>query len=212
MALLFVGGRLARAQLGLELSPASVHAVVAGLGWAGPALFVGLVTFRQFLFLPSALVLPAGGVVFGAAFGTLLGALGIVLSAVLKYGVARALGREWLERRFGAAVAAFERHAGTVGTPLVALVTAHPAGPMSPIFWAAGFAAVPLLGFLVAVVVAAPVRAFAYAFFGATLLEPGSPRFWLATVLLVLAVLGPLAHPGLRGRILRSARRRAPTA
>ena len=209
---LFLGGRFLRQQLGLELSPGSVHAAVAGLGWMAPALFVGLVTFRQFLFLPSAVVLPVGGVVFGAALGTLFGALGIVLSAVIKYTVARVFGREWLRPRFGAAVAAFERHAEAAGPPVVALVTAHPAGPMSPVFWGAGFAAVPPLGFLTAVALAAPVRAFAYSFFGATLLEPGGPRFWAATGLLALAALAPLAHRGLRERILRAARRNAPSA
>jgi uncharacterized membrane protein YdjX (TVP38/TMEM64 family) len=157
-------------------------------------------------------VLPAGGVVFGALLGTLLGALGIVLSAVLKYSVARALGREWLRPRFGAAVAAFERHAEAAGPLVVALVTAHPAGPMTPVFWGAGFAAVPALGFLVAVAVSAPVRAFAYSFFGSSLLEPGAPRFWVATGLLVLAVLAPLAHPGVRARILHAARRTPPPA
>jgi uncharacterized membrane protein YdjX (TVP38/TMEM64 family) len=209
---LFAGGHAVRAGLGLELSPDSIQHAVARLGWKAPALFVGLVTFRQFLLLPSALVLPAGGAVFGAALGTLLGAIGIVLSAIFKYSVARALGREWLRPRFGAAVEAFERRAEAAGPLVVGLVTAHPAGPMAPFFWGAGFAAVPVLGFLVAVTLAAPVRAFAYAFFGSTLLEPGTPRFWAATVLLAVVALLPLAHRGLRQRVLRAAGRGAPPA
>lgn len=209
---LFVAGRSVRSELGLELSPESIQSVVAGLGWKGPALFVGLVTFRQFLLLPSALVLPAGGVVFGAAEGTLLGSLGILLSAVLKYTIARSLGREWLRPWFGAAVEAFERRAEAAGPLVVGFVTAHPMGPMSPFYWGAGFAAVPVVGFLLAVAIAAPVRAFAYSFFGSTLLDPGTPRFWAATVLLVAAALAPLLHPGLRARMLRAARGDAPRA
>jgi uncharacterized membrane protein YdjX (TVP38/TMEM64 family) len=206
VAVLFLAGTSVRAGLGIELSSESIQAAVASLGWKGPALFVGLVTFRQFLFLPSVLVLPAGGVVFGALAGTALGALGIVLSALLKYGIARALGREWLRPRFGAAVDAFERHAEAAGPLVVGLVTAHPIGPMAAIFWGAGFAAVPALGFLVAVALAAPVRAFALSFFGSTLLDPGTPRFWAATGTLLAVALLPLAHGGLRGRLLRAAR------
>lgn len=202
------GGRAVRANLGIELDPASIQTAVAALGWKGPALFVGLVTFRQFLFLPSALVLPAGGVVFGAAAGTALGALGILLSAVLKYGLARLLGRDWLQARFGAAVSAFERHAGALGPLVVGLGTAHPLGPMAAIFWAAGFAAVPVLGYLLAVALAAPVRAFAFSFFGSTLLDPGTARFWVATLLLVAAALLPLAHRGLRARLWAVAQQR----
>jgi uncharacterized membrane protein YdjX (TVP38/TMEM64 family) len=202
VAALVVGGRAVRASLGIELEPGSIQGAVAALGWKGPALFVGLVTFRQFLFLPSAVVLPAGGVVFGALEGTLLGALGIVLSAAMKYGLARALGREWLQARFGAAVAAFERHAEAAGPLIVGAATAHPLGPMAPVFWAAGFAAVPVVGFLAAVTLAAPVRAFAYSFFGSTLLDPGTPRFWVATILLLAVCLLPLAHRGFRARLM----------
>jgi uncharacterized membrane protein YdjX (TVP38/TMEM64 family) len=209
---LFLAGRNVRGELGLELSPESIQGAVQGLGWKGPALYVGLVTFRQFLLLPSALLLPAGGVVFGAAAGTLLGALGILLSAILKYGVARALGREWLRARFGAAVEAFERHAEAAGPVLVGFVTAHPIGPMSPVFWGAGFAAVPVVGFLLAVAIAAPVRSFAYAFFGSTLLDPGTPRFWIATALLASVAFLPLAHPGVRRRLVQAARGRVTRA
>jgi uncharacterized membrane protein YdjX (TVP38/TMEM64 family) len=203
---LVLGGRAVRSSLGIELDASSIQGVVATLGWKGPAIFVFLVTFRQFLFLPSALVLPAGGVVFGALEGTLLGALGIVLSAGLKYGLARSLGRDWLRARFGAAVDAFERHAEAAGPLVVGVVTAHPIGPMGPIFWGAGFAAVPLLGFLVAVTIAAPVRAFIFSFFGSTLLDPGTPRFWIATIVLLAVALLPLAHAGFRARLMRVAR------
>jgi uncharacterized membrane protein YdjX (TVP38/TMEM64 family) len=208
VAALVLGGRAVRASLGIELEPVSIQGAVAALGWKGPALFVGLVTFRQFLFLPSALVLPAGGVVFGAVEGTLLGALGILLSAAMKYGLARALGRDWLQARFGAAVQAFERHAEAAGPLVVGVATAHPLGPMAPIFWAAGFAAVPVAGFLIAVALGAPVRSFAYSFFGSTLLDPGTPRFWVATIVLLGVALLPLAHPGFRARIVKVTRAR----
>lgn len=207
---LFLGGFVARRELGIELSAESVRAVVLGLGWKAAAAYVGMVTFRQFLFLPSAVVLPVGGLVFGMELGTLLGALGILASAVLKYSIARSLGREWLRPYFGAAVDAFERHAAAAGPLVVGLVTAHPAGPMTPIYWGAGFAAIPVVSFLLAVVVTAPLRAFTYAFFGSTLLDPGTPRFWLATVLLAVAALAPLAHRGFRERLLQAAGRGEP--
>jgi len=63
---LFLAGFGLRSGLGIELNRDSIESAVATLGWKGPALYVGLVTFRQFLLLPSALVLPVGGVVFGA--------------------------------------------------------------------------------------------------------------------------------------------------
>jgi uncharacterized membrane protein YdjX (TVP38/TMEM64 family) len=204
---LFLAGQLIRSQLGIEISQESIRKLVDGLGWKAGAIFVGLVTFRQFLFLPSMVVLPVGGIVFGAELGTVLGATGILGSALLKYSIARALGREWFRPYFGAAVDAFQQRAAAAGPMIVGLATAHPAGPMSPVFWGAGFAALPVVSFVLVVAIAAPVRAFAYSFFGSTLLEPGTPRFWVATVVLAAAALAPLAHPGVRERLMRAAGR-----
>jgi uncharacterized membrane protein YdjX (TVP38/TMEM64 family) len=208
----FLAGRAVRAELGLELSAESIQATVAALGWKAPAIFLGLVTFRQFLLLPSALVLPAGGVLFGAAAGTLLGALGILLSALYKYTATRLLGREWLPSRFAAAMEVFETRVRAAGPWIVALVTAHPTGPMTPVFYAAGFAAMPLLGFVLAVALGAPVRAFSYSFFGSTLLDPGALRFWLASALLVGVTLVPLSHRATRERLRQLTRGEPPPA
>ncbi len=204
---LFLAGYLVRNSLGIEFSQESIRQLVEGLGWKAGAIFVGLVTFRQFLFLPSVVVLPVGGIVFGAELGTLLGATGILASALIKYGIARSLGREWFRPYFGAAVDGFQQRASAAGPLIVGLATAHPAGPMSPVFWGAGFAALPVITFVATVAIAAPIRAFALSFFGSTLLDPGTPRFWLATLVLAGVALLPLAHPGVRARLMRVAGR-----
>jgi uncharacterized membrane protein YdjX (TVP38/TMEM64 family) len=208
---LFLGGLVVRKELGIGLSVESVRDFVVGLGWKAAVAYVGMVTFRFFLMLPSSVVLPVGGLLFGLKLGTLLGAIGITASAVLKYTIARALGREWLRPWFGSAVDAFERHGAAAGPAVVALATAHPTGPMTPVYWGAGFASVPVLPFLGAVVLTAPLRAFLFAFFGSTLLDPGTPRFWIATALLASAAVAPLAHPAVRERLRRATGRGEPT-
>ncbi len=200
-------GRVARQEAGIEVSAESIQTWVSSLGWQAPALYVGLVTFRIFLILPSWVVLSAGGLVFGAFLGTVLGGLGVLLSAVMGYGLARGIGRDWVRPRIQARL---ERHGQSlerVGPLLVGLVTAHPMGPMTAFHWAAGFATVPLLGFLVAVLLGGPTRALIYSFFGSTLLEPGSGEFYLATTILVVVALLPLAHPGIRRRLFAARRR-----
>jgi uncharacterized membrane protein YdjX (TVP38/TMEM64 family) len=207
IAVLFLGGFVARRELGIEFSAEGIRSLVLSLGWKAALAYVGMVTFRQFLFLPSAVVLPVGGLAFGMEMGTLLGALGIIASAALKYTLGRSLGREWLRPYFGAAVDAFERHAAAAGPLVVGLVTAHPTGPMTAVYWGAGFAAIPAITFFAAVLVTAPLRSFTYAFFGSTLLDPGTPRFWVATAILAAAALAPLAHPRLRARLMEAAGR-----
>jgi uncharacterized membrane protein YdjX (TVP38/TMEM64 family) len=193
-----------RTLLGVDLSTQTLQAQVASMGWKAPALYLGLVTFRQFLFLPAIVILPVGGLCFGAAGGTLLGATGIVLSAVLTFAIARTLGGRWLHELFGPRYGWIERHLDRSGATVVGLVCAHPTGPMAAFFWGAGFSSMALLPFVFAVAAGGSFRALAYAFFGATLLAPGSPSFYVAVTLLALAAIAPFAHPGLRRRILGS--------
>jgi len=206
VAALFGAGYVTRQELGIEFSRDSVEQLVVGLGWKAPAIFVGLVSFRQFLGLPSMVILSVGGVVFGAAAGTLLGSIGIIVSAIFGYTVARGAGREWLEARLGDRAADFHRRARAAGPFMVGGITAHPAGPMTALHWGSGLAAIPVLSFVLVVVLAAPVRAFLYSFLGSTLFEPGTPRFYLASVAILAVTLLPLAHAGTRNRLLSAFR------
>ena len=203
---LFAAGYVARDELGIEFSRESVESLVSGLGWKAPAIFVGLVSFRQFLGLPSMVILSAGGAVFGAGVGTALGSLGILISAIFGYAVARGAGREWLRARLGARADEFQRRADSAGPFLAGLATAHPAGPMTAFHWGAGFASVPMIPFLIGVAAGSPIRAFLYSFFGSALFEPGTQRFVVASVVLVAVALLPLAHPGTRKRLLGAVR------
>ncbi len=204
IALAFVGGHVVREGLGLEFSPLSIQSWVEGLGWKAPAIFVLLITFRQFLLLPSMIILPVGGLCFGVALGTILGAAGILISGMMQFSLARGIARDWLQRRLGESLRRFSRRLERAGPMLVAFMTAHPTGPMSLFHWGSGFATIGVLPFLVALVSGGLVRAFAYSYFGSSLLDPTSPRFLAASVLLAAAALVPFAHPGLR-RILLGA-------
>jgi uncharacterized membrane protein YdjX (TVP38/TMEM64 family) len=198
--LVAAGGTL-RSRVGLELSPESVRTWVLGLGLTAQLVFVGLVVFRNFLLLPSMVVLTAGGLAFGSALGTLLGAAGILLSGLMTFGLARAVGREWLRSHVGETFRRFERRLERTGPFVIGLTTAHPMGPMSPFHWAAGLSSIAWLPFALAIGLAGLVRAFAYASFGSTLLEAGSAGFYRATAFLLAVALLPLAHRGVRERV-----------
>jgi uncharacterized membrane protein YdjX (TVP38/TMEM64 family) len=202
VATAFLLGSVVRGQIGIAYTPSSILEFVESLGWKGPAIFVTLVTFRSFLFLPSGLILPVGGLCFGAGLGTLLGAAGIVISASFKFALARWLGRDWVRAQLGPRVEVFEKRVSAAGSLVVGLVTAHPMGPMTPVHWAAGLSSIPVLAFALAVCIGGPIRAGAYSFLGSTLLDFGSPRFFAATALLAAVALLPLAHPQLRRRLV----------
>jgi uncharacterized membrane protein YdjX (TVP38/TMEM64 family) len=205
LVVLFAGGLYARQHIDVEFSLDGLESLrtwVLGFGWLGPVIFVALVTFRTFLFVPSALALVLGGIAFGALMGTALGALGLVLSAVIQFAAARAFGDDWVRPRLGAHGREIEEHLNRAGPGLVAIATAHPAGPMTPFNLAAGLSSMPVLIFALAVTLAGPVRAGAYAVVGSSILEWG----WLTSLTVAVALgaiaLLPLLHPGVRAWLL----------
>ncbi len=205
-------GRAVRANIGVEYSPAALQAYILGLGAIAPAIFVAIMTLRQFLFLPSVVVLTAGGLVFGAGLGTALGGLGVLLSALLMFALARGVARGWVRGRFGQRFHRFEEQVDATGPIVVAVATAHPMGPLSPLHWAAGVSSIRWHRFLLAVLVAGFVRAYTYIYasFGATLLDVGSQEFYTATFALLAAALLPLLHGGIRARVLGRGSQPAP--
>jgi uncharacterized membrane protein YdjX (TVP38/TMEM64 family) len=201
----FLAGTEVRDEMNLDFTPSgiqsSLQGFVANLGFKGPMIYVAVVVFRSFLLLPSMVVLTVGGLVFGAAFGTLLGGLGIALSATFNFALARGVGREWIQRHYGARLRGFEERIRSAGPAMIGLATAHPMGPLSPSHIGAGLASVDWLPFVTVVLIAGPMRAFVYSFFGANLPDPTSPPFIAATILMVAVAFLPLAHRGFRARL-----------
>jgi uncharacterized membrane protein YdjX (TVP38/TMEM64 family) len=205
LVVLFMIARELREQLGLEWSAESIQETVRRLGPWAPAGFLVLVMFRQFMALPSVLVLTSAGLLFGGTAGMLLGAFGITLNALTLFASARFFGGDWALPRLHARFPDFEGRARNAGPLLIAFTTAHPMGVLTPFYLAAGVTSISWALFLLAVGPASLIRAACYAFVGAYLLEPDSPQFWIATSLLLGVALLPLAHPGVRARLLKRA-------
>lgn len=203
LAVLFAGAQRLRVEAGLEWSADSIQDTVRRLGWMAPLGYLGLVLLRQLLAMPSVLVLTSAGLLFGAPLGMALGGLGITLNAAALFLTARLMGRDWVLPHLHARFPDFEERANTAGPLFIAFMTGHPMGVLTPFHFAAGVTGISWGVFLLSVGPAALFRAACYSFLGANLLEPGSPRFWLASACLVLASALPLLHPGLRARLLR---------
>ena len=206
LALLVVITRQVRMELGIEWSAESIQSTVKRLGVLAPLGFLALVMLRQFMALPSMLVLTSAGLLFGAPLGSVLGGIGITLNALVLFVTARVMGREWVLPRLHARYPDFEDRATSTGPFFIAFMTGHPMGVLTPFHFAAGVTRISFAVFIMAVLPSATFRAACYAFLGANILQPGSPRFWVATGVLLVVSLLPLAHPRLRARILRRTR------
>ena len=200
-------GRVGASRLGIEWNPGSVREVVDGLGVWGPVLFVGLVTFRQVILIPSQILLVAGGLCFGIGAGTVYGALGLVLSGTLLFLLARYVGKEAMLARIPDELKPVLDAAGRrAGPALIAVGTGYPVGPLSAYHAGAGLTTMSLLAFVLAVALGGLVRGLVYTYFGNALTEGMGKPLLLAGLLLLVAASLPLASPKARAWILGTTR------
>ncbi len=194
-------GGWARDRLGIQLTVESVRAFAEGLGPAGPVLFIFVVAGRSLLALPSQVVLIAAGLCFGTLVGTIVGGLGLTISGLALFLIARYAGREAIEKRIGfraRRVLEFASHRS--GAATLAIACGHPLTPLSPIQAAAGLTPMPVLNFIAAAFVGGAIRASIFAYFGSALAEASWAEVLLAAGLFALAAIIPLAFPA--GRTL----------
>ncbi len=201
-----------RRAVGLEFAPEAIRESVERFGIWAPVAYVGIVAFRVPLGLPSAIVLIGGGAAFGGAAGTLYGAAGLLISAVVVFLGARWSGRDALAARIPPRLQPLLEVAGSrLGAVFVALATAYPMSVISLCHLLAGLTRMSLPVFVVAAGVGALGRASLYTYFGSSLMEADLGRILLASAALLAAMLLPLAFPTPRSWLLETfARRESP--
>jgi uncharacterized membrane protein YdjX (TVP38/TMEM64 family) len=200
VALLLGVAIFARFQLGISWDLEGLRALVDSLGSWGPIAFIGVVTFRTVLFVPSQLALIAGGICFGTAGGTLYGALGLLASGLMVFLLTRWLGADAVRSRVPAAVQRALAAAGSRGgAVLVAIGTGYPVGNVTGYHAAAALTPMRFEVFLLAVALGSLLRAWTYAYFGNAILERSSGELIaIAVGVAVAAAVLPLLHPSVR--------------
>lgn len=174
---------------GIEPSPQSVRDTVRSWGLFAPIVFILILAARPFILFPSTLLFIAGGLAFGPVLGTLYSAVGCTVAGVITFLLARALGREFVQARLPARLRRFQEDEWGAG--LVFFLNLVPIVPITAINYAAGLSRVSLRQYMLAVVGGLTPRAFAYSYFGDSLLEIGSKQFAIALVLLVVLIIVP---------------------
>ncbi len=210
IALVAVFATLRRA-LGIELHPEAIRASVDRLGVWGPLVFVAIVALRIPLAVPSAIVLIGGGVVFGSIEGTLYGAAGLLISAVIAFLGSRWAGRDAIEPRVPARMRyLFDLAGSRMGALVIALGTAYPLSMITSFHLVAGVTSMSLPVFALAAGTGSLGRAALYTYFGSRLVEADPIEMLGVGALFAVALLLPLALPAPRAWLLQAFERRDP--
>jgi uncharacterized membrane protein YdjX (TVP38/TMEM64 family) len=196
-----VGGLVLRSQLGLELDGDRLREQVEALGPLAPVIFVAALALRFVLLIPSALLLTAGGAIFGVTLGTLYGALGLTLMGLLQFLLVQIAGADALRARVPPRFEGALRAARSWrGAATLAVVSAYPVGPQTPVQLAAALAGMSLVTFLASVGAGAMLRAGLFSWFGSSLIE--GEQVLLTAGLIGAVVTLPFVHPRSRATLL----------
>ena len=197
LAALTVLSTFIRDELDLEWTVQSLRSAIENAGIWGPILYVGILMFRFAVLVPSSILLTGAGVCFGPEQGTLYATIGLTLSALMKFGFASIVGRDFLLRqvpeKWQPAVALVDRRSTATG---LALICAYPLGPNHVFQIAAILSGIPLGRYIIAVAVGGAFRAAAFSFFGEALVS-GDELIFFSSILAAIAFF-PLLIPSWR--------------
>jgi uncharacterized membrane protein YdjX (TVP38/TMEM64 family) len=194
LILFVVGGGLLRDALGIEWSTEGIRTLVADAGIWAPITFVALLVFRILLVIPSVILLPAGGLLFGVVEGSIYGTIGLTLSALLNYGLVQWAGPEAFEARISPRFrGVLEIARSRAGAGAVAVISAYPFGPITVTHLGAAIAGMSFVTFFVAVGLGSIIRSATFSLFGASFVE--SDRLVWATLAMAGALFIPLLVP-----------------
>jgi uncharacterized membrane protein YdjX (TVP38/TMEM64 family) len=125
---------------------------IAGLGYWGLVLFVGLYAAATVLLLPAVVLTLGGGAVFGVVRGALAVWVGAMLGATAAFLIGRYLARQWVERRLAGrgGVRAIDEAIAREGWKIVLLTRLSPAFPFVLLNYAFGLTRVSLRAYAAA--------------------------------------------------------------
>jgi uncharacterized membrane protein YdjX (TVP38/TMEM64 family) len=169
---------------GVRLTPESFRDFVLSLGIAGPIIYVSVFIIRPVFLIPSIALFVGGGLAFGPVWGPLYASVGAAMGGTVGFWIARNLGHDFVKSKlkFGADVIDNTKFNFSV----VWLLSLIPVMPVTVINYGAGLSPMNFPNYLVAHVLGITPRAFAYGYFGSTLLEVGSAKFRWAMLALIL--------------------------
>lgn len=185
-----LGALIAVRQAGVPTSAEEVRAATSGLGpWAVAALLAAFV-MRPLFLLPITPLWIGAGAAFGWVGGTLFALAGTSLGAALGFGVARRLGRTFVEKRLGSRLPRWTRMPEEGGLRTVLALQLTPIMPHDLINGMAGVSRMPYRSFAVGSLLGTLPIIAVYAYVGQALLAIPSPEFWAAAgILTVMTVL-----------------------
>ncbi|EGA91015.1 SNARE associated protein [Planococcus donghaensis MPA1U2] len=166
---------------------------ILSFGIWSPVLYILIYTVRPLIFFPASVLSIAGGLAFGAWFGTLYTIIGATLGAMLSFYVAKTLGKSFVRKSWTGNVGKIQSQMEQNGFFYVLLFRFIPVINFDLISYVAAFAKVRFSSFALATFLGIIPGTFAYNFLGSSFVSGNPKIILLAVVVFVILTVVPIA-------------------
>lgn len=186
--LLGVGTSYIAMRQGMRLTPESFKELVLSLGIWGPVIYTATFIVRPIFLIPSIALFIAGGLAFGPVIGPAYASAGAAMGGTVGFWIARKMGRDFVMSKLKLGSGAIIENT-KFSFSAVFILSLIPVMPVTVINYGSGLSAMKFKNYILAHVLGITPRAFAFGFFGSSLLEIGSPKFRASLLILVILSL-----------------------
>jgi uncharacterized membrane protein YdjX (TVP38/TMEM64 family) len=176
-------------------NPRLVKVEVLSWGIWGPLVYMLLYAVGPSFLVPGAVMTVAGGLAFGALWGSIYSLIGANAGALIAFAAGRFLGRSFVEHLVGGRFEKLLAHIGRHGFQIVFYLRLVPIIPYNALNLMAGASPITFRDYFWASMIGMVPGTILFAFLGDALWHPTSPRFFLALALIALCfAAGELAR------------------
>ena len=176
----------------LQLTPASLREWITSFGWIAPILYVVLYTVRPLILFPASILSLAGGLAFGAIWGTALTVVGATAGAIVAFFAARYMGKSLVQKEWTGKMKKVQQQMESKGLIYVLFLRMIPLFPFDLISYLAGISKVKFRDFLIGTFFGIIPGTFAYTFLGASFADGRWQDIVIAAAVFVVALIIPL--------------------
>jgi uncharacterized membrane protein YdjX (TVP38/TMEM64 family) len=176
----------------LQLTPSDIRTWILSFGWLAPILYILLYTVRPMILFPASILSLAGGLAFGAGWGTLSTVIGAIAGAVLSFMVARFMGKSLVRMEWKGRFTKIQLQLENRGLLYVLLLRLIPLFPFDLISYVAGVSKIRFRAFLFGTLFGIIPGTFAYNFLGSSFVGGSASDILIAAAVFLAALMVPI--------------------
>ena len=178
-------------EFGIErIRPETIRDKILSVGYWAPLMYILGNVFRPFFFFPAIILGVAGGLAFGALWGSIYLIIGTVFGAALCFGVARLLGRDRFKRFWSKWIflEEIDNQAASHGFRTVLILRLAPVLPWDAVSFLAGLSKVRFWPYILATLIGSVPGAIAFSCFGNVLFQSLPMAMAVAVIIGIMSI------------------------